>query len=86
MASGKADAAVIDAVMAGSLIGPRKQFEDLVDTLALSSEEYGIGFRKNSDLTGHLNAFWLENMENGMIDTVAEQYGVQAAVIDVTQP
>ena len=86
VASGKADAAVIDAVMAGSLIGSGKQFEDLVDTLALSSEEYGVGFRKNSDLAEQLNAFWLENMENGTINTVAEQYGVQAAVIDVMQP
>ena len=84
--SGKADAAVIDAIMAGSLIGSGKQFENLVGMLTLSSEEYGIGFRKNSDLAGQLNAFWLENMENGTIDTVAEQYGVQAAVIDAVQP
>lgn len=85
VASGKADAAVIDAVMAGSLIGTGKQFEDLADTFALSSEEYGIGFRKGSDLAELLNEFWLENMENGTIGTVAEQYGVQAAVIDVIQ-
>jgi len=86
VASGKADAAVIDAIMAGSLIGPGKQFEDLVDTFAFSSEEYGIGFRKNSDLTEQLNAFWLENVENGTVSVVAEQYGVQTAVIDVMQP
>lgn len=84
--SGKADAAVIDAVMAGSLIGPGKQFESLVDTAALSSEEYGIGFRKKSDLAELLNAFWKEKLEDGTVDAVARQYGVQAAVIDAGQP
>lgn len=84
--SGKADAAVIDAVMAGSLIGPGKQFESLVDTAALSSEEYGIGFRKNSDLAELLNAFWKENLEDGTVDAAARQYGVQAAVIGLGQP
>lgn len=84
--SGKADAAVIDAVMAGSLIGSGKQFESLTDTAVLSSEEYGVGFRKNSNLSEQLNAFWHENMENGMVQTVAERYGVQAVVIDVVQP
>ena len=86
VASGKADAAVIDAIMAGSLIGSGKQFENLVGTLTLSSEEYGIGFRKNSDLAEQLNVFWLKNMENGTVEAVAEQYGVQAAVIDTMQP
>lgn len=86
VASGKADAAVIDAIMAGSLIGSGKQFEDLVDTVSLSSEEYGIGFRKNSDLAEQLNVFWQENQDNGTVAAVAEKYGVQTAVIAAAQP
>lgn len=86
VALGKADAAVIDAVMAGSLIRPGKQFENLVDTAALGSEEYGVGFRKNSDLAELLNAFWKECMEDGTIDAAARQYGVQAAIIDTVHP
>ena len=86
VASGKADAAVIDAIMAGSLIGPGKQFENLTGTATLSSEEYGIGFRKNSDLAELLNAFWKENLEDGTVDAAARQYGMQAAVIGLGQP
>ncbi len=80
--SGKADAAVVDAIMAGALIGEGKQFAELVCTDSMSSEEYGIGFRKGSDLAEKVNDFLRENYQNGTLNETAEKYGVQAAVIE----
>ena len=82
MLSGKADAAVIDAIMAGALIGEGKQFAELVSIDAMSSEEYGIGFRKGSDLAEKVNDFLREKYQNGTLYEIAEKYGVQTAVIE----
>lgn len=80
--SGKADAAVVDAIMAGALIGEGKQFAELVCIDSMSSEEYGIGFRKGSDLVERVNDFLQEKYQNGTLYEIAEKYGVQTAVIE----
>ncbi len=80
--SGKADAAVIDAIMAGALIGEGKQFEELICIDSLSSEEYGVGFRKGSDLAEKVNAFWRESFLSGVLQERAEKYGLETAVIE----
>lgn len=80
--SGKTDVAIIDAVMAGALIGQGKQFSELMDIVAVSDEEYGVGFRNNSDLVEEFNIFWEENLKNGTVAAVAEKYGVQSAIIE----
>ena len=47
----------------------------------MNDEEYGVGFRKGSDLKDELNKFFKESYANGsMIDT-ADKYNVQAALI-----
>ena len=81
--SGKADAVVIDAIMAGALIGEGKQFAELVCIDSMSSEEYGIGFRKGSDLAERVNDFLREKYQNGTLYEIAEKYGVQTAVIEL---
>lgn len=80
-ASGKVDAAVIDAIMAGALIGQGKQFEELVCTASMNSEEFAVGFRKDSDLVEKFNNFWKESYKNGIVEEMAEKYGVQTALI-----
>lgn len=80
--SGKADAAVVDAIMAGALIGEGKQFAELVCIESMSSEEYGIGFRKGSDLAEKVNGFLQVNYRNGILKKIAEKYGVQNMVIE----
>jgi len=77
----RCDAAVLDAIMAGALTGPGKQFENLAAAVSLSSEEYGVGFRKGSDLAEEFAAFWQKSLEDGTVTAVAEKYGVQGAVI-----
>ncbi|MBQ3447617.1 MAG: hypothetical protein IJG37_08250, partial [Synergistaceae bacterium] len=56
-------------------------YENLTYTVALNSEEYGVGFRKGSDLTFLLNAFFEAGYADGSIAKVAETYRIQAALI-----
>ena len=84
VSAGTSDAAVIDLLMAAAMVGEGTGYEDLVNTVNLNSEEYGVGFRKGSDLAEALNAFFLASYEDGTMEEIAETYGVQAALIDQT--
>ncbi|MBQ6969242.1 MAG: transporter substrate-binding domain-containing protein [Synergistaceae bacterium] len=81
VASGTADAAIIDSLMAAAMVGKGTGYENLAYTVALNSEEYGVGFRKDSDLTFMLNAFFEAGYNDGSIIKTAETYGIQAALI-----
>ena len=81
VASGTADAAIIDSLMAGAMIGEGTSYADLTSTVSLSSEEYGVGFRKGSDLAAALNEFLDGKYADGSIRTLAETYGVQDALV-----
>ena len=81
VASGSADAAIIDSLMAGAMIGEGTSYADLTSTVALTSEEYGVGFRKGSDLVDAFNEFWAEKVSDGTVLETATTYGVQDAVI-----
>lgn len=81
VASGTSDAAVIDSLMAAAMVGEGTGYESLTYTVGLNSEEYGVGFRKGSDLTDKLNEFFETVKANGELEKIAENYGVQAALI-----
>ena len=81
VASKSSDAAVIDSLMAGAMIGEGTGYADLTYTIGLNSEEYGVGFRKGSDLAAALNDYFTTSFEDGSMEKVAETYGVQAALI-----
>ena len=69
--------------MAAAMVGEGTGYEDLTYTsFGLNSEEYGVGFRKGSDLAAELNAFLVKAYEDGTITKIAETYKVQAAVIE----
>ena len=80
--SGTSDAAVIDLLMAGAMIGEGTGYADLTYTIGLNSEEYGVGFRKGSDLVAALNDFFAASYKDGSMMKCAEKYGVQAAIIE----
>ena len=82
VASGASDACVIDLLMAGAMIGEGTSYPDLTYTVQLNSEEYGVGFRKGSDLVDAFNAFWQEAYDDGTVMEVATTYGVQESVIE----
>lgn len=81
VASGTSDAAVIDSLMAAAMIGEGTSYADLTYTVALNSEKYGVGFRKGSDLAAVLDEFFANAMADGTMQACAEQYGVQAALV-----
>ena len=82
VAAGTSDAAVIDSLMAAAMIGKGTGYADLTYTVSLNSEEYGVGFRKGSDLAAELNKFFEKSMKDGTMKTCAEKYKVQAALIE----
>ena len=81
VASGTADAAIIDSLMAAAMVGKGTGYEALTYTVPLNSEEYGVGFRKDSDLVYALNAFFEAGYADGSIMKTAEIYRIQAALI-----
>ena len=79
---GTSDAAIIDSLMAAAMVGEGTSYEDLTYTIGLNSEEYGVGFRKGSDLVPLLNKYFQVADTDGTMKAIAEKYGVQAAIID----
>ena len=82
VAAGTSDAAVIDSLMAAAMVGEGTGYADLTYTVGLNSEEYGVGFRKGSDLASVLNDFFAASYADGSMMKCAETYGVDAAVVE----
>ena len=74
VAAGTADACVIDITMAYSMTGEGTSYDNLAIGLTLTSEEYGIGFRKGSDITAKVNEIMAKFMADGTLDALAEKY------------
>ena len=84
VAAGTADAAVIDSLMAGAMVGEGTGYDSLTYTVSLNAEEgeqYGVGFRQGSDLAQALNDFFAASYADGSMVECAETYGIQAALI-----
>ena len=81
VSSGTADAAIIDSLMAAAMVGEGTSYEGLTYTISLNSEEYGVGFRKGSDLAAALDEYLDSAYADGTMQAIAEEYGVDAALI-----
>lgn len=81
VSSGTTDAAVIDFLMAKAMTGPGTSYENLAITVSLNSEEYGVGFRKGSDLAEKLNEFFKESYESGVMIEIAQRYNIEEALV-----
>ena len=79
--SGTSDAAVIDLNMAAAMTGEGTSYADLTYTGSLNSEEYGVGFRKGSDLAAKLNEFMKTYYADGKVAALAEKYSIPSATI-----
>ena len=82
VASGTSDAAIIDLLMAGAMIGDGTSYPNLVHTDELTTEEYGVGCRKGSDLASYINEVFAETYADGSMEKTAEKYGVQEALVE----
>ncbi|HIY33811.1 MAG TPA: transporter substrate-binding domain-containing protein [Candidatus Eubacterium faecigallinarum] len=76
VSSGSCDACIIDLTMANSMTGEGTSNANLGFELKLEAEEYGIAFRKNSDLTAKVNEIIDELMSDGTLDALAEKYEI----------
>lgn len=74
VASGSVDACIIDITMANAMTGEGTSYADYGYSVELSAEEYGVAFRKNSDLTEEFNTAMATMMSDGTLDALAEKY------------
>ena len=81
VASGTSEACIIDQLMAGAMIGEGTSYPDLVLVEALNAEEYGVGFRKGSDLAAKLDSFLDEKFADGTLAEIAQLYGIDTKLI-----
>ncbi len=77
--SGTADACVIDITMANAMTGEGTSYADLGYAIELSTEEYGIAFRKDSDATAKVNEIMAALVESGKLAELAEKYELTLA-------
>lgn len=82
--AGTSDIAIMDAVMAYSMVGEGTDFSDLtvVDVFDDSAnEQYAVGFRKGSSLTAAVNDAMDELAADGTLDQIARTYGLEPRIL-----
>ena len=83
VSAGTSDAAVIDLLMAGAMVGEGTSYPDLkVTDEKLNSELYGVGCRKGSDLAAFINSVMGEAYADGKMLELAKTYGVQESLLE----
>jgi len=83
VASGTSDIALVDYVTSIGSIGDGTDYADLVvvEGKDFSPEEYGVAFRKGSDVTEKVNEAMKELAEEGKLDEIAAKYKLDELVI-----
>ncbi len=79
VAAGTSDGCVIDITMANAMTGEGTSYADLAPGISLTSEEYGVGFRKDSDVTAKFNAFMENLAKDGTLQALADKYSLTLA-------
>ena len=77
--AGTAAACVIDITMAKAMTGEGTNYADLAAGISLTEEEYGVAFRKDSDLTAKFNAFMDKLIADGTLKQLADKYSLTLA-------
>ena len=77
--SGTADACIIDSTMANSMTADGKDFDDLGYTLKLTTEQYGIGFKKGTDMAEKINPMIDELKADGTLQKLSDKYYIDLA-------
>ena len=81
--SGTSDIAIVDYVTSIGSIGEGTDYTDLavVEGKDFNPEEYGIAFRKGSDITPAVNAAIAELAADGTLDIIAAKYKLSDLII-----
>lgn len=77
--AGTADAAVLDLTLANTMTGEGTNYKDIIIVDHLSEEDYGVAFRKGSDICEEVNKIFDEFVEDGTMARLAEKYGLDLA-------
>lgn len=77
--AGTADAAIFDQTMANTMLGEGTNYADLVVCGVFHEEQYGVAFRKDSDLTAKFNEIMAELKTDGTLAALAEKYELTLA-------
>ena len=81
--AGASHAAIIDYMMAFTMVGPDTDYSDLAATsIYVSDEELGVGFRKGSDLLAELEKFFEKAYADGTMMECAKKYGLENDIIE----
>ena len=83
--AGTADIALVDSVCALAMVGEGTDYADMVVNLDnnFGLQEYGIAFRKGSDVTEKVNEIIVELTKDGTIAEIAARYGLTDALVPV---
>ena len=85
--AGTSDAAIIDSLMAGAMVGEGTSYPELkVTDQKLTEELYGVGCRKGSDLAAFIDNVFAETYADGTLQEIANTYGVQEALVEQPAP
>ena len=79
VAAGTADAAVLDLTLASAMIGEGTDYANLKMVDELNVEEYGVAFRKGSDVAAAVDTAFDELKVEGTMGALAEKYGLTLA-------
>lgn len=79
VAAGTADAAVLDLTLASAMIGEGTDYANLKMVDELNVEEYGVAFRKGSDVAEAVDNAFDELKADGTMQALADKYGLTLA-------
>lgn len=71
------DAAVLDLTLAKTMTGPGTSYEDVEIVDHLAEEDYGIAFRKGSDICAKVNEILDDLVKDGTMAELADKYGLE---------
>jgi len=83
--AGTADLALVDSVCALAMVGEGTDYADMTVNLDnnFGLQEYGIAFRKGSDVTAMVNDAITELTKDGTVAEIAARYGLTDALVPV---
>ncbi len=77
--AGTADAAVLDLTLANTMTGEGTSYADIAIVDHLAEEDYGVAFRKGSDICDAVNKIFDELTADGTMAKLADKYGLELA-------
>ena len=81
--AGTADIAIGDSVCALAMVGEGTDYSDMVVNLDnnFGEQQYGIAFRKGSDMAEQVNSTLDALYEDGTVAAIAEKYGLSEILV-----